>query len=91
MGGWQYFRQEAKEGERPEIYSDVESKAAKYRRVLAYLTLIMMPMWAVFIVNLTHRDYPIIPGILIFIVVVILFMSYAALSLALRIKKLRRL
>lgn len=41
MSGWQYFRKEALEGEDLEIYSDNESKASKYQRVLLLLVIIL--------------------------------------------------
>lgn len=41
MSGWQYFRKEALNGEDLEIYSDNESKASKYQRVLLLLVIIL--------------------------------------------------
>lgn len=42
MAGWQYFRQLAQNGELPVIYSDAESKAEKYRRLLAFEVFMML-------------------------------------------------
>ncbi len=39
FGSWYYFRKLAKEGEEPEIFTDVESKIAKYNRLLEALAL----------------------------------------------------
>lgn len=39
MGGWRYFRTVAPEGELPEIFTDVDSRIAKYKRVLGYLAI----------------------------------------------------
>lgn len=39
MGGWQYFRTEAGEGTVPEIYTDPDSKAQKYQRLMAVLVV----------------------------------------------------
>jgi len=41
MSGWQYFRKEALNGEDLEIYSDNESKASKYQRILLLLVIIL--------------------------------------------------
>lgn len=41
MNGWQYFRKEALHGEELEIYSDNESKAKKYQRILLLLVIIL--------------------------------------------------
>jgi len=42
MSAWQYFRKEIKEGEAPEIFTDVESKVTKYKRVLAFLAFFVV-------------------------------------------------
>jgi len=36
MTNWQYFRKQVQEGEAPEIFTDVETKVEKYRRLLAF-------------------------------------------------------
>ena len=46
MGGWQYFRTEAKAGRIPEIAN--EWKIAKYNRVLGFL-IIFLPIGMVFL------------------------------------------
>jgi len=38
-GSWQYFRKTAQAGEAPEIFTDNESKARKYQRILALLVV----------------------------------------------------
>lgn len=91
MVSWQYFRKEAREGETPEIFTDVESKVAKYKRLLGYLFVILVPLWTVFIVQLSDNPYPWFAGIKIFILVVGLVFLYAIIRLALRIKQLKRL
>ena len=37
FNGWQYFRKQNQLGEETEIYSDVESKIAKYNRLIMFL------------------------------------------------------
>lgn len=41
LSGWQYFRQETKDGEVPEIYNDNASKALKYQRLLMYIVIFL--------------------------------------------------
>ena len=41
MGGWQYFRKNTEEGSASEIYTDNNSKAQKYQRLLTYLTIFL--------------------------------------------------
>jgi hypothetical protein len=50
MGGWQYFRTSAKGAAVPEIYTDKDSKAQKYQRLLTIL-VILLPMY----ISLTSR------------------------------------
>ncbi|HUU62674.1 MAG TPA: DUF2812 domain-containing protein [Dehalococcoidia bacterium] len=42
MSAWQYSRKEIKEGETLEIFTDVESKVTKYKRVLAFLAFFVV-------------------------------------------------
>jgi hypothetical protein len=37
MSGWHYFQKEARQGETQEIFTDIESKVVKYKRILTYL------------------------------------------------------
>ena len=41
MGGWQYFRTGAKGNTIPEIYTDKDSKAQKYQRLIAILVVFL--------------------------------------------------
>jgi hypothetical protein len=41
MAAWEYFRKEALPGEEPEIFTDPESKIAKYRRIIGYLYIFL--------------------------------------------------
>lgn len=91
MASWQYFRTEAKPGETPEIFTDVESKVAKYKRLLGYLFIFLVSIWTVFIIHLSDNPYSWIGGIKIFILVVGLVFLYAIIRIALRIKQLKRL
>ena len=92
MSAWHYFRKEAKEGEALEIYTDVESKVAKYKRVLALLALYVVILIAVLSHNI-WGDYPYswwIIARVIYLLVVGGFI-YAIIRVAIRIRRLRRL
>jgi hypothetical protein len=92
MSAWHYFRKEAKEGEVPEIFTDVESKVAKYKRVLTYLTFPAVIFIAVFSRNiLIDNPYSWWFIIRILYLLVMAGLIYSIISLLLRIKQLRRL
>jgi len=55
MGGWQYFRKPTQEDNVPEIYTDNESKAQKYQRVLIFL-VILLPILIMFTTNLGSEE-----------------------------------
>lgn len=44
MGGWQYFRAEGKGNAAPEIYTDKDSKAQKYQRLIIIL-IVFLPIF----------------------------------------------
>jgi len=48
MNSWQYFRHEAVEGEMLEIFTDNQSKAKKYQRIMFFL-IILLPIFLNFI------------------------------------------
>jgi hypothetical protein len=92
MSAWQYFRKEAGPGETPEIFTDVESKVAKYKRLLGYLFIFIVPIWTIFIINLTADNYyGWLTGIKIFMLIVGLLLIYTFIRIALRIRQLKRL
>ena len=90
---WEYFRKEANNGEVPEIYTDVESKVAKYKRILTYLGAFYIVIIAIFSTHLvlneafTWWSRSRVPIILL---IVLVFMTYAIARLFLRIRKLRK-
>jgi len=92
MSSWHYFRKEAREGEAPEIFTDVESKVAKYKRVLTYLAF-----FAVIIIVVMSRnvwfEYPyswwfVVRAIYLFLTAGLI---YSIIKLLLRIRHLRRI
>ena len=90
MNAWQYFRKEAREGEAPEIFTDIESKVGKYKRILMYLWIFFLPLLTVLIITWNRNPYPWLAGIKIFILAVVLLLLYAIIRIALRIRKLKR-
>lgn len=90
MASWQYFRKEAVEGETSEIYTDVESKAEKYKRLLFYLGIFFLPLLTVLIIQWNRNPYPWLTGIKITVLVVAMLLLYAIIRIALRIRRLKR-
>jgi len=41
MGSWYYFRKECRGGEKPEFFSDKDSKIQKYRRLIVFLAIFL--------------------------------------------------
>ena len=93
MSGWQqYFRKEAKEGEAPEIFTDVESKVAMYKRVLAGSTFFVV-IWVAAFSHSIWGDYPYSWWGIIQVISLLVMgcLIYAIIRLAIRIRQLRRL
>jgi len=91
--GWQqYFRKEAREGEAPEIFTDVESKVAKYKRLLAFLAFFVV-IWIVLFGRNIWSDNPYSWWVIIQVISLLVIGSliYVIIRLILRIRQLRRL
>ena len=89
MSGWQYFCKEVVGGEAPEIFTDEESKAKKYKRVMVFV-LMLMPILIISLTNLNERSgtfYRIFSFLMAFF---ILFFSYALFRLWRRIEELKK-
>ena len=98
MSAWQYFRKHAKQGEANEIFTDAESKIAKYTRILTFLGFFWIVLVAVLVGRISRisvdNPYPwwgVIEGIQVFILLVFLLFTYVIIRLAIRIRQLRRL
>jgi len=97
MSAWQYFGKEVKPGETTEIFTDVESKITKYRRVLTYLGffyLILSGLTANIIFTGPARSdsYPWwgnVPSVIM--ILTIIFFTYAIIKLLATIRRLRKL
>jgi hypothetical protein len=91
MAGWQYFRKPVRAGEPAEIYTDAESKIRKYRRLLGYLIIIVMPF---LIITTTSSDRPrtaFYDAVTIFQFAILVLLIYGLARIALRIRQLRAL
>jgi len=89
MNGWQYFRKEAGEGEVPEIFSDNESKAKKYERIMLFL-IIFLPIFIIFPKNILHSEHEFIKILSVFWAAWMMFYAYAMIRLIQRVQQLRK-
>ncbi len=89
MGGWQYFRKEGLNGEEQEIYSDRESKAKKYRRIMLYL-VIFFPIYMNFILVLSRSNDGVMQVVTFFMFIILLVYIYAMVKLLSRITRLMK-
>ena len=79
MAGWQYFSKEPKAGETLEIFTDDESKIAKYRRVQWMVFILFFPL--ILVMDFNRFSIGIVFCCILFI--------YAQIKLAQRIRSLR--
>ncbi len=92
MSSWQYFRKEAETGEVSDIFTDVESKMDKYKRVLTFLGFLFVIMIIVFLGRvLGEYPYPWWGVIQVFIFLMLVFYTYAIIRLIIRVRQLKRL
>ncbi len=90
MAGWQYFRKLVGPGEAAEIYTDAESKIRKYRRLLGYLIVIVLPF---IIVSTRSGDRPhtaFYDAVTVFQFAVLVLLVYGLDRIAWRTRQLRR-
>lgn len=91
MGGWQYWRKPYDPAESVEIYSDPDSKIAKYQRLLLFLllplALILMSTVNVFQTNSSGVKVVLAP----FCAFIVLFVLYNEVRVYQRIQQLKRL
>ena len=89
FGSWQYFRTEAESGEKPEIFTDNESKGKKYGRIMFFLT-IFFPIYFNMLNNL-HKAEGLFYEIATFIFFIfMLIYVYAMVMLLRRIGQLKK-
>jgi hypothetical protein len=90
MFSWQYFRKQVQEGETPEIFTDVETKVEKYRRLLIFEVVILCVLVAT-----TPRSIPDFPPILrliltVFFTLLLMVYIYVVIKTWKRINQLKR-
>jgi hypothetical protein len=90
LGGWQYFRKQVNPGENTEIFTDNDSKIAKYQRVLLYL-VIFLPIWtSVFLTSVYPSTSPVRIGISMLMTLLVLVYIFIAVGILWRIHQLKK-
>ncbi len=91
MAGWHYFRKLARPGEDLEIFTDAESKIGKYQRLLAFLGILMLPLFIFVIVNTGDAPYGWISVIRVINFLLFVLYLYAVVKILIRINQLKKL
>jgi hypothetical protein len=99
MVGWQYWRKEIRQGETPEIFTDVESKVRKYQRLVGFLAIVFLPLFmsvlnmrrALTVPYFTGSWIELVFAAIELLVVVMFFLYiYIFIRLGIRVRQLRR-
>jgi hypothetical protein len=89
QGGWVYFRRQIQPGDPTEIFTDVESKIAKYQRVLTYL-IILLPIGIVLRPDIPTQGSTWLQNVIFFLYIgIALLWALAIIKLNGRIKQLQ--
>lgn len=89
LGGWQYFRKEAAEGEILEIYTDDKSKIQKYQRVITLL-IVFLPILIIILRRVEERASAFMDVVQVIQLGLMVLYIYAMIRLILRVEKLRK-
>ncbi|MBN1667673.1 MAG: DUF2812 domain-containing protein [Anaerolineales bacterium] len=89
MNGWQYFCQQAVNGELPDIYSDHESKARKYQRIMLIM-VIFLPIYMNLIFIGSRHQNELAAVVSIILAAFLLLYSYILVRLLMRVNQLRK-
>ena len=89
FGSWQYFRTEADAGEKPEIFTDNQSKGKKYGRILLFL-IIFMPIYIFLLTRVNQASSTFYKIIMFVMFLFFLLYMYAMLMLIRRISQLKK-
>lgn len=88
---WQYFRKEVLDNDVPEIFTDNDSKAKKYRQLIAMLSA-LLPLMVVNVINCGSRaDQPFWLGLTLFFVVFLVVFVLGIIKLLKRVNQLKQL
>jgi hypothetical protein len=91
MGSWHYFRRPVTGGEAPEIFTDPESKAQKYGRVLALHVVFIVPWIAILNSRLWERHAGTPADVLRLLCFgALVFWMYSTLRVTMRVSRLRK-
>ena len=88
--GWQYFRKEVEPGQTAEIFTNTESKIAKYNRILA-LWILLTPTYVIYLTTIVpdhHTTF--LTVISIFFTLILLLYVYVTIRVLIRIGQLKR-
>ena len=95
FANWHYFRAPVKDGVAPEIFTDVASKVAKYRRLITILLVVMMPnlFWILRLTETASRpvsDRDFFLAVTLTQAAVSLLLGVCIFAILMRIRRLRR-
>jgi hypothetical protein len=95
MLAWQYFRKEFVSVGINEIFTDNQSKRAKYKRVLGLLAISFITILAIFLERVLntsqYSSYPWWGNVHVFLLIVLMALTYAIIKVVLRMHKLRKM
>ena len=92
ISAWQYFRKEVGKGADTEIFTDIPSRIAKYRRALVFMGLMFVLLSIILSERiLSANSYTWWDVIKIIYLLIIAFIVFSIIKLALRIRRLRQL
>ena len=89
MNSWRYFRKEAFQGEALEIFSDNESKARKYQRIL-FILVAFLPILIVNVNNLNRLSNPFFEVLTFVFFCILIFYGYIIIRLSMRVNALKK-
>jgi hypothetical protein len=92
FGGWHYFRTPAGDGPPPEIHTDPESRMDMFRRLLGFLSVILIAVWVPFFANLRnpHTSGGFWTAVRVFQSLILVLYVYAIIRIGLKIRELKR-
>ncbi len=90
--GWHYFRTAGGQGPAPEIHTDPESRADMFRRLLGFLSIILIAVWLPFFTNLRnpHATGAFWAVVRVSQAAVLVIYVYAIVRIGLKIRELKR-
>jgi hypothetical protein len=91
MNSWHYFRRPVVGGEAPEIFTDPDSKAQKYRRLLALHVVFLAPLITLMTNPLWRRHPgPAVEALRLVLLLVMVFWTYSTLRILGRVGQLTK-